>query len=216
MGEYVNNDVVSATSNDKGKLKHEISSLQYKVRRITSADSRSKPNSKPWKPEVTPLRRRGSSFRGKGGRQNDSGRQASANNNANRNSGNRGNFNNRNQSRNNCSNGKSFGNIRQNKGNFDGNQRNRGKGRGWFDTSPNVRRSRVASKTVDKDKDRCFYCNEYGHFIGECPKKIEDEKARRFSRINTEYYEDGQYSDYEDTGIYTDDYDDEVFATLNS
>ena len=40
--------------------------------------------------------------------------------------------------------------------------------------------------------------------------------SRRFSRMNTEYYQDGQYSDYDDTGIYTDDYDDEVFATLNS
>ena len=35
---------------------------------MTSADMRSKPNSKPWKPEVTPPRRRGGSFRGKGGR----------------------------------------------------------------------------------------------------------------------------------------------------
>ena len=30
MGEYVNNDVVSATSDDTGKLKNEISTLQYK------------------------------------------------------------------------------------------------------------------------------------------------------------------------------------------
>ena len=79
MGEYVNNDVVSATLGDIGKLKNEISNLQYKVRRMTSADTRSKPNSKPWKPEVTPPRRRGGNFRGKGGRQNDSVRQASNN-----------------------------------------------------------------------------------------------------------------------------------------
>ena len=52
MGEYVNNDVVSATSDDIGELKKEISTLQYKVRRMTSADTRSKPNSKPWKPEL--------------------------------------------------------------------------------------------------------------------------------------------------------------------
>ena len=57
MGEFVNNDVVSATSEDIGKLKNEISTLQYKVRRMTSADMRSKPNSKPWKPKVTPPRR---------------------------------------------------------------------------------------------------------------------------------------------------------------
>ena len=48
MGEFVNNDVVSATSEDIGKLKNEISTLQYKVRRMTSAGTRSKPNSKPW------------------------------------------------------------------------------------------------------------------------------------------------------------------------
>ena len=93
MGEYVNNDVVSATSDDIGKLKNEISPLQYKVRRMTSADTRSKPNSKPWKPEVTPPRRRGSNFRGKGGRQNDSGRQASSNTGINSNSGSGRNFN---------------------------------------------------------------------------------------------------------------------------
>ena len=46
MGEYVNNDVVSVTSDDIGKLQNEISNLQYKVRRMTSADTRSKPNSK--------------------------------------------------------------------------------------------------------------------------------------------------------------------------
>ena len=44
LGEYVSNDVVSAASDDIGKLKNEISTLQYKVRRMTSADTRSKPN----------------------------------------------------------------------------------------------------------------------------------------------------------------------------
>ena len=217
MGEYVNNDVVSATSDDIGKLKNEIeiSTFQYKVRRITSADTRGKPNSKPWKPEVTPPRRRGGNFRGKGGRQNDSGRQASNNSGTNSSSGSGMNFNGRNQSRSSGSNGKTFGNRSQNNGNFGGNQRNRCGGRGRFDTSPNVRRPRVVSKTIDKDKGRCFYCNEFGHFIRECPKKIGDEKSTRFSRMDTEYNQDGQYSDYDDTDIHTDDYDDEVFATLN-
>ena len=216
MGEFVNNDVVSATSDDIGKLKNEISTLQYKVRRMTSADTRNKPNSKPWKPEVTPPRRIGGNFRGKGGRQNDAGRQASNSFGTNGNSSNGRNFNGRNQSRNSSSYNRPFGNRGQNNGNFGGNQRNRGRGRGRFDTSPNVRRPRVASKMIDKDKGRCFYCNEFRHFIRECPKKIEDEKSRRFSRMDTDYNQDGQYSDYDDTGIYTDDYDDEVFATLNS
>ena len=39
MGEYVNNDVISATSDDIGKLKSEISTHQYKVRRMTLADT---------------------------------------------------------------------------------------------------------------------------------------------------------------------------------
>ena len=43
MGEFVNNDVVSATSDDIGKLKNEISTFQYKVRKMTSTDTRSKP-----------------------------------------------------------------------------------------------------------------------------------------------------------------------------
>ena len=115
------------------------------------------------------------------------------------------NFNSRNQSRSSNNSNRSFGNRGQNSGNLGGNQRNRGRGR--FDTSPSVRRPRVASKTIDKDKGRCFYCNEFGHFIRECPKKIEDEKSRRFSRMDTDYNQDGQYSDYDDTGIFTDDCD---------
>ena len=74
----------------------------------------------------------------------------------------------------------------------------------------------VASKPRNKDKGRCFYCNEFGHFAKECSKKIEDERNGRYSRMDTDYHQDGQYSDYDDTGLFTDDYDDEVFATLNS
>ena len=177
IGEFVNNDVVSATSDDISKLKNEISALQFKVRRMLPSDSRNKPNPKPWKLQVTPPRRKGNNFRGRGFRQND---------------------------------------ISQNSGNFGGNQRGRGRGRGRFDTSPNVRRPRVASKPVNKDKGRCFYCNEFGHFVKECSKKIEDERNRRYSRMDTDYHQEGQYSDYDDTGLFTDDYDDEVFATLNS
>ena len=181
---------------------------------MTPLDTRSKSNLKPWKPEVTPPRRRGGNFRGKGGRQNDSGRQTNNNSGTNGNSSNGRNFNSRNQSRGSNNSSRSFGNRGQNSSNFGGNQRNRGRGR--FDTSPSVGRLRVASKTIDKDKGRCFYHNEFEHFIRECPKKIKDEKPRRFSRMDTDYSHDDQYSDYDDTGIYADDYDDEVFATLNS
>ena len=87
--------------------------------------------------------------------------------------------------------------------------RGKGRGRGRFDKSPNVRRPRVASKTVDKDKMRCHYCNEYGHFIRECSKKNRDEnKTGHFNGMSMDYYENDLY-----TG---EDYDDDVFATLNS
>ena len=56
---------------------------------------------------------------------------------------------------------------------------------------------------------RCHYCNKFGHFIRECSKKNRDEnEARCFNGLSSDYYEGDLY-----TG---EDYDDEVFATLNS
>ena len=40
-------------------------------------------------------------------------------------------------------------------------------GRGSFDKSPNIRKPRVASKTPNQN--RCYNCNEPGHFYRECP-----------------------------------------------
>ena len=216
MGEFVNNDVVSATSDDIGKLKNEISALQFKVRRMMPSDSRNKPNTKPWKPEVTPPKRKSNAFRGRNFRQNDMGRRDNSNSGQNSNNSRDRNFGTRNQTGSNNGNKKPFGNRSQNYGNFGGSQRGRSRGRGRFDMSPNVRRPRIASKPVNKDKGRCFYCNEFGHFAKECSKKVEDERNGRYSRMDADYQQDGQYSDYDDTGLFTDDYDDEVFATLNS
>ena len=122
MGEFVNNDVVSPTSEDIGKLKNEISALQFKVRRMMPSDSRNKPNTKPWKLEVTPSRRKGNNFRGRGFRQNDSGRRDGSSSGLNNNSNRDRNFSNRNQSGNSNGNRKPFGNRGQNNGNFGGNQ----------------------------------------------------------------------------------------------
>ena len=215
MGEFVNNDIITVTSDDIGKLKNEISALQFRVRRMMPSDTRNKPNTKPWKLVVTPPRRKVGNVRGRGFRQNDSGRRDNNSSGPNNNNNRDRNFN-RNQSGNSNGNRRPFGTRGQNNGNFGGNQKGRGRGRSRFDTSPNVRRPRIASKTVDKDKGRCFYCNEFGHFIKECSKKTEDEMSRRYSRMDSDYNEEGQYSDYDDTGLFTDDYDDEVFATLNS
>ena len=54
---------------------------------------------------------------------------------------------------------------------FRGGWQPRGKGgrggRGSFDKSPNIRKPKVASKTPNQN--RCFNCNEPGHFYRECP-----------------------------------------------
>ena len=64
----------------------------------------------------------------------------------------------------------------QKQNNFNRGQSNRGGwpprgrgGRGGYDRSPNQRKPRVASKTPNQD--RCFNCNEPGHFSRECPQR---------------------------------------------
>ena len=201
IGQHMENNVVSPTAADVSKIRQDMSALQVRFNKITSADFRSK-SSKPWKPEVTPPRRRGGFNRGRGGRQFD---------NVQRNDRFKNNENNGNQDGD-TSQRSNTGNFRgrgQGRGNFRGNIRGKGRGRGRFDKSPNVRRPRVASKTVDKDKMRCHYCNEFGHFIRECSKKNRDEnKTGHFNGMSMDYNEDDLY-----TG---EDYDDDVFATLNS
>ena len=199
IGQHVENKVVNPTIADVSKIRQDMDALQVRFNKISSADFRSK-TTKPWKPEVTPPKRRGGFNRGRGGKQYENAyrsdrfknekdgqsRDTSQRDNA-------GNFRNRGQGR----------------GRFKSNFRGKGRGRGGFDKSPNVRRPRVASKTVDKDKMRCHYCNEFGHLIRECSKKTRDEKKTgQFSGMSMDYYGDDLY-----TG---EDYDDEVFATLNS
>ena len=157
MGQHMENNVVGPTAADVSKICQDMNDLQVRFNKIISADFRSK-SSKPWKPKVTPPRRRGGFNRGRSGRQfdnvqrNDRFKDSESNSNQDRDNGQRNNT-------------VSFRDRGQDRGNFRGNMRGKGKGRGRFDKSPNVRRPRVASKTVDKDKMRCHYCNEYGHFI---------------------------------------------------
>ena len=56
------------------------------------------------------------------------------------------------------------------RGNFN---RPRGRGRGGqkFDKSPNQRKPRVNSKTPNQDSQRCFNCNDIGHWKNDCPQK---------------------------------------------
>ena len=200
MGQHLENNVVGPTAADVSKIRQDMNDLQVRFNKITSADFRSK-SSKPWKPEVIPSRRRGGFNRGRSGRQfdnaqrNDRFKNSESDSNQDRDNGQRNNT-------------VYFRGRGQDRGNFRGNMRGKGRGRGRFDKSPNVRRPRVASKTVDKDKMRCHYCNEYGHFIRECSKKNRDEnKTGHFNGMSMDYYENDLY-----TG---EDYDDDVFASLN-
>ena len=208
MGQYADTAVVSATPSDIGKIKQDINNLQYNVRKMSTAGPRNRIQNKPWKPEVTPPRRRGGSSRGnfRGGRTDFQNRQ-----NRLRGTPNNGNGNRYNPPPKSESNGN---NSYRGKGNsFRGNSRGRGRGR--YDNSPNVRRPRVASKTVDKDKGRCYYCHEFGHFISECLKKTEDEKGDRRFNSMSESQNNEYKADYDCDAAYDTEYEDDVFAILH-
>ena len=65
------NNVVDPTATEVGKIRQDMDAIQVRFYKISSADFRGKSSTKSWKPEVTPLRRRGGSNRGRGGRQFD-------------------------------------------------------------------------------------------------------------------------------------------------
>ena len=69
-----------------------------------------------------------------------------------------------------------FRNRGQGKRNFRGTLHGKSRGSSTFDKSLNVRHPKVVSKAVGKDKMRCHYCNEFGHFKRECSNRNKDEK----------------------------------------
>ena len=209
IGQHVDNRVVGATSAELDKIRHDMNSMQVRFNNMSATDTRDKLPKKPWKPEVTPPRRRGGPNRGRGRRGFSSSRQDDQRRNG---IGNEQNTQNNEQRFKN--NGfRSRGQYREShRGQF----RGQGRGQARFDKSPNVRRPRVASKTIDKDQMRCHYCNEPGHFIRECQKCSRDEGgSQRFSGLNSEYYDD-EYNYDNDYGDYEEEYEDDVFASLNA
>ena len=70
IGQHMENNVVGSTAAYVSKIHQDMNALQVRFNKITSADFRSK-CSKPWKPGVTPPRRKGGFNRGRGGRQFD-------------------------------------------------------------------------------------------------------------------------------------------------
>ena len=140
--QHMENNVVSPTAADVSKICQDMNALQVRFNKITSANFRSK-SSKPWKPEVTPPRRRGGFSRCKGGRQFDNAQRNDRFKNSDSNDSQNGDNGQRNGNGN-------FRNRGQGRGNFRDNLHDKGRSRGRFDKSLNVRHPRVASKTVDK------------------------------------------------------------------
>ena len=70
IGQYIGNNVVNPTTTVVDKIQHDMDTMQVRFNKISSADFRSKSN-KPWKPGITPPRRRGEFSRSRGGRQFD-------------------------------------------------------------------------------------------------------------------------------------------------
>ena len=68
IGQHVENKVVNRTIADVSKICQDMNALQVRFNKISSADFKNK-TSKPWKPEVTPPKRKGGFNRGRGGRQ---------------------------------------------------------------------------------------------------------------------------------------------------
>ena len=68
IGQHMENNVVNPTTADIGKIRQHMNAMQVRFNKISSPDFRNR-SSKPWKPEVTPPRRRGGFSRGRGGRQ---------------------------------------------------------------------------------------------------------------------------------------------------
>ena len=166
MGQSLVTHIVDS-SGEIGKLKAEIGELKFRMQAVNS-DPMAKVQK--FKPVIT-LPRRGSNFHGGASFGNQG--QGAQNLRDNRRNQNNGTFRPRGQNFPNRGN-KRYG-MNQNQ-NFRPNGRFEGRGR--FDNSPNVRCPRVASRTVDKDKGRCYYCKEIGHSVSKCTKKIEDERGQ--------------------------------------
>ena len=66
IGQHMENSVVNPTAADVGNIQQDMNAMQVRFSKMSSADFRNRSN-KPWKPEVTPPRRRGFN-RGRGGR----------------------------------------------------------------------------------------------------------------------------------------------------
>lgn len=68
--------------------------------------------------------------------------------------------------------------------------------RGKFDHSPNKKKPKVASKTVDRDNSRCNYCHNIGHWKRECPELKGNEGKSPTVRFDHLYDSEDEYEEY--------------------
>ena len=120
IGQHMENSVVKPTTVDKGKIRQDMNTMRVRFNKMSTADPRNRSN-KPWKPEVTPPRRRGGFNRGRGGRQFDNSQRNDKSITNDSNNGQNGNSGQRN------GNG-TFRNRGQGQGNFRGTFCSRGRG----------------------------------------------------------------------------------------
>ena len=90
IGQYMENSMVNPTAADRGKIRQDMT-MQVRFNKLSTVDPRNRSNNKPWKPEVTPPRRRGGFNRGRGGRQFDNSQHNDKFRNTDSNSGQNGN-----------------------------------------------------------------------------------------------------------------------------
>ena len=79
----------------------------------------------------------------------------------------------------------------------------RGRGGRQFDRSPTKRKPRIASRTINKDKDRCHYCHEFGHWERDCQRKHADQKKKAAQKASNKTYEDMSQDYQAPQGEYT-------------
>lgn len=170
----------------------DIDELSDKLSVMNTRDSR--PYKKPYKPSVTTSfksqrkrddnqrsNRPNNRYQNRGPRQNNfrGRRQGPPNRNF------RGNFQNQNFQQQ-----RGFRNFRgQNRPFNRNNQQQRpNQNRQMYQSSPNQPRPRVASRTYNQDRDRCFYCHNFGHWANQCP-----EKGQNIFRPRQQYAPNGRY-----------------------
>ena len=69
---HMESSVVNPRAVDIGKIRQDMNAMQVRFNKMSTVDTRNRANNKPWKPEVTPSRRKDGFNRGRGSRQVDS------------------------------------------------------------------------------------------------------------------------------------------------